>query len=318
MMNVLFFLLVTNWSRANTEKPEKFLGLSNYKVKIEWCRLQKETVLSLREFKLSNQVSRWIVNPQTLQTLIIVAQKLKSCRPATVDVPSENSPKLASLNRAPYIKALNKYTEFTGKIQGQGLRSDQKNKTGVFLTIDLCPSKAPIDKSLFIEIGQKRWPVAIAVSGLWILKHPQDWEWLQATLRDSPVLWVNHSRNHPVLPDLPLEKNYLLLEGRDIANEILANEKLFFRRGIVPSVFFRFPGLVANAEALKVTRNLGLIPLASNAWIGKHQWPKGGSVVLLHGNGNDPLGLALFNKLKDNHQIPEPFRDLLSIFSQHK
>jgi hypothetical protein len=41
----------------------------------------------------------------------------------------------------------------------------------------------------------------------------------------------------------------------------------------------------------------GLIPIGSDAWLAKGQQPNTGSIVLIHANGNDPLGIDRFIRL---------------------
>ncbi len=68
-------------------------------------------------------------------------------------------------------------------------------------------------------------------------------------------------------------------------------------RGLVPSAFFRFPGLVSDRELLLTVESFGLVPVGSDAWLGKNEWPREGSIVLVHANGNEPVGVARFLKL---------------------
>ncbi|WP_063653705.1 hypothetical protein [Candidatus Arsenophonus triatominarum] len=44
---------------------------------------------------------------------------------------------------------------------------------------------------------------------------------------------------------------------------------------------------------MKKIKNLGLIPIGSNAWLAKGEQPKSGSIVLIHGNGNEPAGIKI-------------------------
>ena len=40
----------------------------------------------------------------------------------------------------------------------------------------------------------------------------------------------------------------------------------------------------------------GLIPIGADSWIGKGKYPKDGSIVLVHTNGNEAKGLRRFQK----------------------
>ena len=64
------------------------------------------------------------------------------------------------------------------------------------------------------------------------------------------MTWVNHSFHHRTDKHLPLNKNFLLEPGTDIETEVLGTEAKMLENGIVPSVFFRFPGLVSDKRFL--------------------------------------------------------------------
>lgn len=299
------------WTQATELKAVPIDTIQAFQVKLLRCTFNNKNVMSLREFKKNGQPLRLIVEEQSLKTSLVAVKDLQACQPLNLNKTSRvySDPKFASR----YLQALKHYNTFTGGWQNHGLTHETNKKNGSFLTIDLCPSSHPIDKALFEKFRDTHWPVGIAVSGLWILKHEIDWQWLKTTLAQTPVTWINHSRNHPVQIEVPIEKNFLLLEGRDIYKEILENEILLIQRGITPSIFFRFPGLVANEQALAITQGLGLIPLGSNAWLSKGESPKPGSIVLLHGNGNDPKGINLFFSDLEKKQFSEPFKGLLDL-----
>jgi len=130
-------------------------------------------------------------------------------------------------------------------------------------------------------------------------QHPQDIQWLKK-LRDTGeirITWVNHSYTHRVSKSAPLKMNFLLEPGTDINYEVLETEKLMLKNGLTPSVFFRFPGLVSDQQLVYKITDFGLIPIGSDAWLAKGQQPEAGSIVLIHGNGNEPVGVEDFIKL---------------------
>ncbi len=135
------------------------------------------------------------------------------------------------------------------------------------------------------------------VSGLWIQRHPDDFAWLknQAAAGKIAITWVNHSFTHPYDPAAPLEKNFLLSPGTDFASEVLSLEMLLLEADLLPSPFFRFPGLVSNQRLIEALRGLHLIPIGSNAWLAKGETPRPGSVILVHANGNEPEGIRLLH-----------------------
>ena len=57
------------------------------------------------------------------------------------------------------------------------------------------------------------------------------------------------------------------------------------------------PGLVSDSNIFDKVISYGLIPIGSDAWLAKNQIPGQGSIVLIHGNGNEPVGIEKFFKL---------------------
>lgn len=133
-------------------------------------------------------------------------------------------------------------------------------------------------------------------------QHPEDLEWLKYLSKSGKwnIIWINHSYNH-FMNNEPLTENFLLSKGTDLNTEILQNEQLMIEKGITPSVFFRFPGLVSDKAILEKVLHYGLIPIGADAWLAKGQRPVNGSIVLIHGNGNEESGVKdWINLLKYN------------------
>jgi hypothetical protein len=182
-------------------------------------------------------------------------------------------------------------------LQNAGVRRWTPPRTGAWLTFDLCPSSHPLDRAVFegLEGDGEPLPVMLEVSGRWIETHPRDFAWLEAE-RDAgrlAVTWVNHTETHAYEPGRRLDENFLLLPGTDLDAEVFGVEQDLLDRGEVPSVFFRFPGLVSSAALVDRILALGLIPLGSSGWLAKQQSVRSGALVLTHANGNEPEGLAL-------------------------
>lgn len=198
--------------------------------------------------------------------------------------------------QTPFAKAIRKYNEPSGGLQTSGLRHGRGK--GLFLTIDLCPSHKKMDMELFkaaIElphVKNKPLPVAIAISGMWMEKHSDELDFILGLEKKGgiEITWVNHTNTHPYDKDRPLEENFLLKPGVDFEKEVLDDEQALIRRGLVPSPFFRFPGLVADKGLLEKLKGLFLIPVGADAWIAKGESPVDGSIILVHGNGNEPEG----------------------------
>lgn len=242
--------------------------------------------IALRAFEQQNIARYLLVDPLTLQTSVLPQSALKA-----IDEPS--GPSL-------YKTALLRYTAKPLLLQNQGIVAAEKPLAdSAFLTVDLCPSSRQFDQFFFNRLiagsHGKPFPAGISVSGLWITKHRPAFKWLrqQNHQRRLAITWVNHSWRHRYIARLPAGKNFLLLPGTDVRQELLATEELLLAHNETPSVFVRFPGLIADAEVMATARELGLIPLGAEAWLAKGQKIRNGSVVLVHGNGNEPAGLKL-------------------------
>ena len=140
-------------------------------------------------------------------------------------------------------------------------------------------------------------PIGIAISGLWIHHHKAELDWLidQARQGHLDILWIYLSLTHPYDMHRSITSNFLLENGVRLDSEVLENEIWMIEAGLKPSVFFRFPGLISSQQLIGHIKNWGLIPLSANVWLGRGQKISPGSIILLHGIGNEPSGLKLFN-----------------------
>ncbi len=142
--------------------------------------------------------------------------------------------------------------------------------------------------------------------------HNADFDWLteQAKSGALEVAWVNHSYRHPYLPGRPDAQNYMLRPATDLDAEIFGTERLLIAKGATPSVFFRFPGLVADAALMEALRRRHLVALGADAWLVLSPAPRAGSIILVHPNGNEAAGLRLFSRLLEQGRLPRPFRPI--------
>ncbi len=211
---------------------------------------------------------------------------------------AKESPEASGQEDTPFIKALNRFTSPEEGLQNMGIKTGGTTR-GVFLTVDMCPSKKGFDKDLFestLSLPQFKdspAPIAIAVSGLWIEKHRDDLEWILSKEKSGRlnVTWINHTYSHPYAGKGKLEGDFMLKKGVDFVQEVLKGEILMIESGITPSPFFRFPGLVSNSDLLQKLKALSLIPVGASAWLAKGGEPEGGSIILVHGNGNEEDGI---------------------------
>jgi hypothetical protein len=261
-------------------------------------RQDHEKLIILRRFSLGRERRCLVLNPGNLLTSIRAAGDL--------DVKEESRDALAKrFGTTAYFEALRDALANAAATQNAGLTHLIASPPGVALTVDLCPSRKPMDRGLFTDLvhefgkEEKPVPVAVAVTGVWMAEHRPDLEFLKELENsgDISITWINHTFHHPWDKALPLKKNFLLEKGTDISSEVLQTEVAMIEHGLTPSVFFRFPGLVSDREIVLAVESFGLIPVGSDAWLGKNQRPKEGSIVLVHANGNEPIGIARFLKL---------------------
>jgi hypothetical protein len=186
--------------------------------------------------------------------------------------------------------------------------------TGSFITGDLCPSRRPLDRAFLetLRAAGTATPVALSMSGLWLARHQADFRWLREQERTGAlrITWVDHSYHHQYIPGRPLAENFLLMQGVDMQAEILDTERLLIANGETPSVFFRFPGLISNPALMQIVADDHLIVLGAGAWLAKSQRARPGDIILVHPNGNEPEGLAIFSTSFADGELPLPFRPI--------
>ncbi len=282
---------------------QSFNVINDYKVDYAVASKNGRQLIAWRSFSNNDKNYLLLLDPQNFNTNIVPAGEVSLTKSEFADVAK------LFVNTA-YIKAINAVRKNDLGLQNVGIDHALPPEKGINLTIDLCPSHKPLDRiiftSLFTEFAKIEQPVplAISVSGRWILKHKDDLNWLKTleTSNQLDITWVNHSYHHEV-NNLPLAENFLLARGTNLDVEILENEKLMLKNGLIPSVFFRFPGLVSNQKIVEQLLDYGLIPIGSDAWLAKGQQVNNGSIVLIHGNGNEEIGVQDFIKLLQQQKV---------------
>ncbi len=275
--------------------------ISDYKISFKPCSLfgTSRDYVAIRQFNIERKSMSLVVDTLTFKTYIIQSGDIKS-------YPDKNT-----INTG-YIKALNDICERPYPLQNAGLTKFSRKFKGAVLSADLCPSSKNFDYDLIYGLldiigdTQKPIPIALAVTGKWIENHTNDINWLKLMEKNGyiSITLINHSYSHPYKNRVTnsWNTNFLLSPGVDIQQEIIRSEKMMIENGIVPSIFFRFPGLISNNKLISQLKQFGLIPVGSDAWLGKGQWPKNGSIKLLHANGHEPLGIKRFFKFLSDKQ----------------
>src|SRR3972149_5403391 len=270
--------------------------VSNYKPVFTPFGDGKVIKIAIREFVRNGKKQVLYVDPETFSTGALIW-----------DETAFKKKPLSGVQETPFVKALDRYDSVPITLQNHGLKKAEAEKNGFFLTVDLCPSKKPLDKGIFtraMELSRDKEPVPIgvAISGKWIKKHGEEFRWLVKE-KGLRVTWINHSYTHPYSKGLPLKENFLLSKGVDFEREVLETEKLLLENGITPSPFFRFPGLVSDNGLVKKLKTLSLVPIGAQSWLAKGEAPEKGGVILVHGNGNEPQGIKrLMAFYKENEE----------------
>ncbi len=212
-------------------------------------------------------------------------------------------------------------TQYPGYLENAGLTHSINPKKGHFLTVDMCPSVKTFEKTFFLQLVSLAknkgtpFPIAISMTGLWMLSHVHKFNWLLQMQRENKldITWINHSFSHVYFEDLSQSENFLLFSQINLENEILTTELLLLKHKQLPSVFIRFPGLIGNKSLLQTIQSYGLIPVGADAWLFRDQRPKDGSIILVQGNSNEHLGIEkVMVYLKNTHSTWLPINKTLS------
>lgn len=286
--------------------------ITGYRPVFNACKDAKGALhFATRQFVHNGLPSLLLVNPTTLETSVA----------SVTSITAASAREAASVSRAPFLAALEHFAS-QPRLQNAGLTRADSPQKGLFLTVDMCPSRKPFEQEMFAAVAalaQKTGapvPLGVAMTGQWLSSHPREMEWLKGEISSGKlaVTWINHSYHHLYDPKGRLESNFLLTPGVDFEQEVLATEIALLENGLVPSVFFRFPGLVADGNLMKRLRQLFLIPVGSNAWLAKGELPADGSIILVHGNGNEPQGIKKLLPLlsQENHLVLLPLSQAIA------
>jgi hypothetical protein len=276
-----------------------------YHAILKSCTAGSRERLAIRTMRVAGEEFLLTVDPQSLDASLERAA-CWTCREAQGTNRFLQSVERAAAEPGKSLKVGASWLDNAGLKHGRG--------AGAFLTADLCPSRRKLDRDFLqkLEKPGEATPIALSVSGLWILHHPDDFAWLRKEKRKGrlAIAFVNHSYSHPYRPGLPEGENFLLMPGVDKDSEVFDVERLLIANGETPSVFFRFPGLISDAGWMEALRRDHLIALGADAWLALEQKPRSGSILLVHANGNEPLGLGKFESLSRQGALPTPFLPL--------
>jgi len=292
---MLLFTAFTVWSVSFSLAQEV---IKNYSMLTGVISIRGNDLLVLRKMEKNGRVCYLVVDPKTLATQLVLAGdgKFKAM---------DWSAAQGYFKGSAYFNALSAASRRSLALQDAGITQGFAGEKGITLTIDLCPSHKPLDRIIFTSLtdGFKKSgqpvPVALSITGRWMLTHTDDLNWLKGLVakKEIEITWINHSYNHHFSPSVPLKTNFLLEPGTDLNFEVLGTELAMLQHNLMPSVFFRFPGLVSDQRIVTKILDYGIIPVGSDAWLAKGQPAAAGTIVLIHGNGNEPVGVADFIRL---------------------
>jgi hypothetical protein len=255
---------------AQIKTSAKF-NILNLKPTQEICRFRDQTRLSFRSFDFDKKPARLLADPETLKSEMMFADCLK-CEAISHAHGSLTDIYLNSR----FKRVLELATSAPFPIQNDGLthanldheksKLENHEQKGSILTVDLCPSAKPLDRDFFSSLDNGA-NIAFAASGLWLKQHPDDIFWLKDIIRSKNlnITWINHSYRHRVQEGLSDENNLLRLPGTNLKLEVLRTEEALLAQGFIPSVLFRFPGLISDEALLTQLKAMSLIPIGSEA-----------------------------------------------------
>ncbi|HGK7610915.1 TPA: hypothetical protein ACJ6J3_09630 [Legionella pneumophila] len=279
-------------------------SITNYQPLFTPCYYNGELHVAIRSYDCDGLSYYLLVNPNTLTTQIVLKGDIQHRKPSASLCEIGYYTK-EEIEKTPYGLALKHIMQSSHHITNDGITHSmcEHEPNQVFLTIDLCPSNKLFEKDFFeklVSIGVslgKPTPIAICITEFWRTTHKKEFEWLleQQKAETLQITWVNHGATHVYYHDYAsselLKYNFLLDTRTNLFFEFFEIEKALIMHGQVPSVFFRAPGLVTNEKLMKKLNKCGLITLGADAWLAKGEQPSSGSIVLVHGNSNEPAGI---------------------------
>ncbi|AGH95405.1 hypothetical protein [Pseudobdellovibrio exovorus] len=279
--NLLVFLIIivnTVFTLAATAKVENYQP-----VFLDCSRSDAQAfAVAIRQFQQNGVAMSLVVEANSLKTKIARQQDL-SCKQINRE----------SFARTYYSQVLQQAAANKAQMANAGVR--RVNREQVALTVDMCPSSKAYESRFYDWAESAKAALGVALTAAWGMRHPSELARLKEMSKTTnDITWINHSYYHRYRAGVANAQNFLLMDGTNIDAEVLGNEVFMIENGIVPSVYFRFPGLISSDGIITKILGWGLIPLGSDAWLAKGEAPKAGSIILIHGNGNEPTGITAF------------------------
>lgn len=276
--------------------------ISDYKILNYEFSIWKKQYLVLREFVQNNTRKYLILDISSYETQVIESDMIRE-----FDIYGEiyNTSDYKEIQDTLYSRWVNTASPLQNNWLHSALHSHDDE---VYITADFCPSGKHWFEKEIIEDFMRAWhkEIAIAITSAWINGHPQDYQELLDWNNSGQlnITWMNHTKSHLYTPGHDFSRNFILTPGLILDDEIVDVEKKLLEKAQIPSLFMRFPGLVSDDETRKkVIYHYGLIPLGSDAWLAKWEHPQEGSIILIHGNKNEPAGIPIMRSLLKNQNF---------------
>jgi hypothetical protein len=238
----------------------------------------------------------------------------------------EDTSKSSSLDGTAWAKYLDWFRAQAADERGLRFGDRAKLRENVSVSVDLCWSLRPFEADFFQSLPQLARQrghavhAAVFVSGRWLEQHPTEMEAL-IDLEQQPgveLVWGLHSWAHPKSGGFMND-----FSPEQVREDTLRLERSLLQWGIVPTVYYRFPGLIHDRQRLEAVLRLDLFPIDCESWIalvgGSHPYANpvtDGSIILVHGNGNEPKGIQRLNDWFADHpqwQTPPLHRFLVPV-----
>lgn len=291
-MKILLLILIKITLFANSFKEHL---IEDYRVENIDIKLENRDFKLIRSFLKDRVKNYLVVDQNSLKTKVLSTEKFKI---------------IETTKNSRYENLVNKYSKEPFLLENYGLKGIENSKK-IYLTADLCPSsKVGFEDRFFENLGNyykdNAFEITLFISGRWIDKHKTEFYKLLDYQKKYKlnITFGNHSLTHPYYKDKPLDKNFLL-SNIDLNNEVLELEKKLLSFDVTPSILFRFPGLISDKKSVKKLKEFGYIIVGSNAWLAKNEKIHDGSIILVHGNKNEPLGIEIFNKIIEKNRALE-------------
>lgn len=286
---------IENWLDSFLIDAHESGNLSNYELIQKEFLIGKFPYRAIRSFNQNSKDKLLIVNLENFETSIVYKENIKL--KDSVSSSLKSSFKFLQDSLIQNMKLTKNY------LQNQWVKHALNPKNDeIYLSADFCPSEKHWFESDILEKFMEKWHkhVAIALTEAWYKNHKKDFAKLIQRQKSWKmyITWVNHTKTHPYHHWVSYDKNFILSHWLNLHNEIVDVEKLLIKYWEIPSIFLRYPWLISNIDIhKKVIYKYNLIPLWADAWLAKWEKPKEWSIVLIHGNKNEPRWIVLMKKL---------------------